>query len=157
METNDRPRTEDASETPPRFVAALRARFAREVHIPAEVDARILAHATSRLSGGKRRVFVIRWAAVSAAAAAALLAVLLSLPAKDAPHMASSVRAVSAKEDIDGDGKVDIVDAFVLAKHMEASRGLEPQYDFNADGTVDRKDVDVVAMAAVSLNRRGVL
>jgi hypothetical protein len=64
------------------------------------------------------------------------------------PQIVSSVPA-----DIDGDGKVNILDALVLARRVDAQ---EPgARDVNKDGAVDRDDVDAVAMLAVSLQRGG--
>ena len=53
-------------------------------------------------------------------------------------------------KDIDGDGRIDIRDAFMLARQIERG-GRRPAWDFNGDGVVDRADVDLVAMAAVRL------
>ena len=63
---------------------------------------------------------------------------------------------VTAKEDIDQDGRVDILDAFALARHIESPRETVGEWDMNGDGTVDRADVDVIARAAVSLERSSV-
>ena len=55
--------------------------------------------------------------------------------------------------DFDRSGRVDILDAFVLAKQIDGRGELREEWDFNADGVVDRADVDSVALAAVSLER----
>jgi hypothetical protein len=49
---------------------------------------------------------------------------------------------------------VDILDALALARSIESGRRTRSDWDINADGRVDRLDVDVIAMAAVSINRR---
>ena len=60
--------------------------------------------------------------------------------------------------DIDGSGRVDILDAFALARHLKRGRLVEADLDINQDGRLDRVDVDAVAMAAVRLPvRQGVL
>jgi hypothetical protein len=53
------------------------------------------------------------------------------------------------REDVDHDGKVDILDAFVVAKLIEARGQLDRTYDINGDGRIDGADVDRIAMAAV--------
>ena len=58
--------------------------------------------------------------------------------------------------DIDRNGRVDILDAFKLARHIESAGRTETEWDFNGDGLIDRSDVDVVANAAVRLDK-GVL
>ena len=60
---------------------------------------------------------------------------------------------MSRKGDFDGDGRVDILDAFALARHLESAHKPKDKWDMNGDGIVDRADVDRIAMAAVSLKR----
>ena len=85
------------------------------------------------------------------------------LRTKDTP-MQASVRAVPAPtadqapvrpedlpEDIDANGRVDIVDALVLARRVVDREPLPTRWDFNRDGRVDRSDADVVAILAVRL------
>ena len=68
---------------------------------------------------------------------------------------APRAEAVSAMlpADIDLNGRVDILDAFKLARHIKSGASLKPEYDFNADGIIDRKDVDSIAFAAVRLDK----
>jgi hypothetical protein len=82
-------------------------------------------------------------------------------------------------KDIDHNGRVDILDAFLLARQIKAggqlggdrlvlpgvapkagspktdlsrfSGPVSPAWDFNGDGVIDQKDVDAVAMSAVKL------
>ena len=53
---------------------------------------------------------------------------------------------------MDRNGRVDILDAFRLARSIEARGEADPQWDLNSDGRVDKDDVDLVASAAVRLN-----
>ncbi len=53
--------------------------------------------------------------------------------------------------DVDGSGNVDIVDAYVLARHVARQGGLERRWDANGDGIVDQQDVDAIAQLAVRL------
>jgi hypothetical protein len=69
-----------------------------------------------------------------------------------APHVAGVVAA--GPDDLNGDGRVDIVDAYLMARSIERGR-TERAWDKNRDGKVDRGDVDRIAFAAVSLRRGG--
>jgi hypothetical protein len=100
-----------------------------------------------------------------AAAAAVIVLVFVLNPAEkrtsrqmpeksETRHM--MLAAAEMGPDIDRSGRVDILDAFKLARHIKA--GLQPskKWDMNGDGLVNRKDVDLVAFAAVRLDK-GVL
>ena len=58
-----------------------------------------------------------------------------------------------AREDINGDGAVNILDAFQLARRIEAGATASHSHDLNGDRVVDLQDVHTVAHAAVSLQR----
>jgi hypothetical protein len=60
-----------------------------------------------------------------------------------------------AKEDLNLDGRVDILDAFALATKLKAGAIASPQLDLNGDGVVDSRDVAVLAAQAVSLRKGG--
>src|ERR1051326_8657500 len=45
-------------------------------------------------------------------------------------------------------GKLDILDAFFMARKVADKEPLANEWDFNHDGIVDGKDVDVVALAS---------
>lgn len=126
------------------------------VEVPPEVDARILTAARARLARPRRRFARFGWGAAAAAAVLVISALLVS-PANRAPFLAPSVKLASRSEDVNRDGNVDILDAFALARQIEAAKPIGVQSDMNADGIVDRKDVDILAQAAVSLDRRSLL
>lgn len=52
-----------------------------------------------------------------------------------------------AADDFNGDGLVDIIDALVLARDIDGGQGR----DLNADGRIDRTDIDHLAARAVKL------
>jgi hypothetical protein len=54
-----------------------------------------------------------------------------------------------AREDVTGDGRVDILDAFALARRIERADVRQP--DLNSDGRVDQRDVEALAARAVRL------
>jgi hypothetical protein len=151
MPPGDERHTSRSPEAPERLVRDLQALHAGRTDVPREVDEAILAMARRQLER-RPRVLVFRWAAAAAMAACVLIAVLLSLPGRHAPGPAHAARLALAREDFDGDGRVDILDAFALARAIEAGDERRTDWDINRDGRVDRSDVDAVAMAAVRLN-----
>jgi len=66
-----------------------------------------------------------------------------------------SVKAKQAlqKQDLDRSGRVDILDAFYLARQIEKQLELQNQWDVTGDGTVNQKDVDAIALAAVRVRK----
>lgn len=58
-----------------------------------------------------------------------------------------------AREDLNHDGRVDILDAFQLAR--ELGSGKTPKMDLNADGRTDASDVEIIARRSVSLEKGG--
>jgi len=112
--------------------------------VPESVDEAILARARPALAR-RRPLRLLRWAGAVAAAAAALL---ISLLADWSPAARSPL-------DVDRSGRVDILDAFRMAKRIETGPSPDPAWDLNHDGRIDRQDVDVVAMAAVKVDRGG--
>lgn len=135
-------------EAPSHLVRDMCALHGEGPQVPRRVDGAILGMARRRLARRRRPVRVLRWAAMGAAAAAVLVvAVTLTV----GPRREQAVAV--AREDIDRSGTVDILDAFALARRIEAGPTPGREWDMNGDGAIDRKDVDVVAMAAVSLER----
>jgi hypothetical protein len=149
--------------------AELNALFEPRLPVPPEVDRAVLDRAHEHFvrlqstEGGQRR---FRWVGlwrIAAAAAVIILAFSLDLTKKPKPTTNSSVVAEARAIDIDRNGRVDILDAFKLARHIEsvgrtkANLSLRRQgLDMNGDGLVNRDDVDLVALAAVRLDK-GVL
>lgn len=123
--------------------------YRAKVKVPAEVDRAVLSSARARAAGRNRRRLIMRWAAGAAAVAAMAALVLKYLPMTNPPRQPVAQIA----EDVNGDGRVDILDAYLLARRVEGRQQIEPRWDVNHDGTVDRQDVDAIAFAAVSLKR----
>lgn len=123
--------------------------------VPPEVDMSVM-HRYSQYVLRHRPRALLRWA-VSVAGAAAVIAisVTLALLTESQPALAPGV-SVSARADIDGNGRVNILDAFQMARRLQSGEEPEKDWDVNADGVIDRRDVDSVAMTAVRLDR-GVL
>jgi hypothetical protein len=146
------------------FRTDLRALFGPPGAVPPEVDRAILEQARRRLARPRRLIIRLRWAAGTAAAALIVIGVLLFNPqsAIRNPQL-SRLDSAEGRADIDNNGRVDILDALCLARHIEAGDPAGPtpggsadkDWDLNGDGRLDRDDVDVVAFAAVRL-REGV-
>ena len=144
----------------PRFSEDLGQLFAADRPIPARVDRAVAEAARRHLPQRRPRIWKLRWAMPAAAAAAAIL-VGISLWWFNASSTTQTARetrpqAVDAalpKADIDRNGKVDILDAFTLARHIESRQPVDKVWDFNGDGLIDRRDVDTVAQVAVRLNK----
>jgi len=93
--------------------------------------------------GRVRRRFLAPW--LAAAASFAIAAWLSQTLLHHKPRGPTSI----AREDINGDGRVDILDALVLSQQI--NRGTADRFDINGDGRVDQQDVQAVAAQAVSL------
>jgi hypothetical protein len=142
----------------------LHALYGRDLRVPESVDASILADARAGFARRRRFRLAVRGALVASGAAAAALVVLAirlgsgpaagpSDVAQNQPEIrpAEPAPALARAEDVDHSGRVDILDAFVVARLVDVQGHLDdrPAYDVNGDGTVDRADVDRIAMAAV--------
>lgn len=165
-ESNDSP---DEFPAPPRLVAALQTLAGSMPAVPKGVDEAILLRAREYLDpkgvGGQRRVPSVRkpagWASSYLAWGPALAAALfLGLGIAFLVRQRVDRNAVLAREDIDRNGRVDILDALALARRLEATSRLAPEtrrepaeFDLNGDGVVDQLDVDRVAAIAVKLTK----
>ena len=56
-----------------------------------------------------------------------------------------------ASNDIDQNGEVNILDAFALARSLERQDATATRWDQNGDGHADEDDIQLIAMAAVTL------
>jgi hypothetical protein len=128
-----------------KLVEALRkAEERRNIFVPPAVDGAILKAAREHLTKEPQgRPFGFwNWFALGTATALIALTILL-LPRMKTP--------VFAREDINRDGQVDILDAMALAKSLD---GAAVRFDQNGDGKVDDADVNAVAVAAVRMDRK---
>jgi len=132
--------------------------------VPPEMDAAVLAMARRHFARRRAARLVVRWAsAVAAAAAAVVIAWAATRSGNHAAMPAAgqgSAKSLAMKApaiglDVDSSGAVNILDAFALARRTQAGAVTKSEWDVNGDGAVDRRDVDAIAMAAVSLRRGG--
>lgn len=135
--TDDDDIREDALCAPPRLVEDLRAVYRPAVRVAPRVD-RTVARAVWRHFAMRRSG---RWAAVCAPLAAAAVVALILVTG----------RGSIPSGDVNGDRVVDILDAFALARRLEASQPSGARWDMNRDHAVDARDVEFIAAIAVSL------
>jgi len=147
------PRQPETPELPDALRRALAGLHEPAVSVPREIDHAVLRDA--RLAFGRRRRLWIgtRWAAaVLAAAAMVVIAVRLFVtgagPQGGGP-VASARPQLAQLADVNQDNRVNILDAYVVARHLSRHEPLDPAWDVNGDGVVDQKDVDLIANLAV--------
>ena len=152
-----------------KFTADIKSLYQTKHKVSPEVDRAVIDRAYEHFAQKKftktkvRRFRLVHLWKVAAAAAVIILAFSLDLTqqtVQERPEQNQAVRSVAVVEgrnnDIDHNGRVDILDAFTLAKQIESDRYNEADCDINGDGIVDNKDIDTVALAAVRLDK-GVL
>ncbi len=185
MTEHDRQFDDPDREVSDRLRRDLRGLFQPPGAVPARVDKIILDQAKQRLSKSHPLIIRVRWAAgIVAAAAVITVGVILFNPQSEirnpqsgSPRFArndvsnpqsamrnlqsSSPVLAEGRADVDHNGRVDILDAFQLARSIEArgpanvtrSDAADTQWDLNGDGRVDKDDVSLVAAAAVRLDK----
>lgn len=140
----------------------LKSSFGPPGPVPPEVDRAVMDRVHKHfvrpvpVEAGRRR---LRWAGLwRLAAAAAVIILAFSLDLTKEPEPATDRVALAKVQavDIDRNGQVNILDAFKLARRIESAGPTDEDWDVNGDGLVDSADVDMVAFAAVRLDK-GVL
>ncbi len=133
-----------------------------DFEIPQRVDDAVLEAARATLTPTRRSQTEHwprhwrRWAASLAAAVITLsfwFSGLFSAGNRTAPTSSTAITS-AVRGDIDLSGRVDILDAFMLARHVEAADdqpGVTTVADMNGDGALDHVDVDFIANRAVAL------
>jgi hypothetical protein len=136
-------------DAPPKLVAALKHAARREMFVPPSVDRAILAAARAQLepiqkpSSSARRRWLL-WPAFVTACIAGVLIVRLT---------ATHEQTQFSREDLNHDGKVDILDSFAVAREIKNGQRAPKAFDVNGDGVVDELDVNQIAAHAVSLGK----
>ena len=138
----------------PEFSADLNALLKPHFYVPPEVDGTVLDRAHQHFTQKHWSHRILRHISIwriAAAAAVIIFAFSLNLTQKPGPITSQSLLVGSRAIDIDENGRVDILDAFKLARFVESAEVTGQKWDFNGDGHVNSKDVDLVASAAVRL------
>jgi hypothetical protein len=137
-------------ELPDGLVEELGGLYRQSVPVPGERDRVILAGARAQMAKQRRLRLIVRWGGLAVAAAAVVALVLRTPTIPDAEKQVRPAVAVKA-HDVNRDGAVNIVDAYLLARTVEAGGVAQTQWDFDGDGAVDLKDADAIANDVVSL------
>ena len=127
--------------------------------IPPEIDRAVMdkvCQQFARKHWSQRILRHINIWRIAAAAAVIILAFSLNLTQKPGPTTSQSLLVEARVVDIDENGRVDILDAFKLARYVESAEHTEKKWDINGDGLINSNDVDLVASTAVRLDK-GVL
>jgi len=125
-----------------RLAEDLAAAFAGRVAVPGDVDAAVLAAAHRHLGAVRRRRWLARRVLPAGAAAAAAIVLCIWL---------ADPFAAADPADLDRNGRVDILDAFALARSLQSHATTGDTVDLNRDGVVDAADVEAIARRAVAL------
>jgi len=56
-------------------------------------------------------------------------------------------------KDIDGNGRVNIIDAYIMDRRLMTGAAMSKKLDLNGDGRIDNKDINTIVKTAVSLGR----
>jgi hypothetical protein len=142
--------TDNFDQLPDSIVERLRARDRALAVLTPEADRAVRRAATDQFSQRRSRRRVRRWylpaTGVAAAAAVAVIAIVVTRPFEaDRGSVAPAPRAQVVADDIDASGRVDILDAFALARAREADPDAATQ-----------ARIDMLASRVVSLSE-GVL
>jgi hypothetical protein len=130
------------------LIHALRQITPKSISVPRSVDDAVLNVARRALHQPVVRWWAVQnwpnWARIPGMAAACLLVAALAFLLAPSRF---------AREDVNRDRLVNILDAFQLARELRSGSPLPTRFDFNGDGIVSRADVDAVAAQAVRLER----
>lgn len=131
---------DDLDLVPPRLQGDLRALFGRRLQVPDSIGTQ-LRHAAST----RRRPLLMRPLLVSAAAAVLIAISGIFLLQRN------SCSLPVAREDFDGNGRVDVLDAHRLALAIDRRDRVADTFDLDGSGVVDRRDADLIAARAVRI------
>lgn len=127
--------------------------YGQTASVPADLDERILGAARLAYTRRRRRWMAARWCGAGLAAAAVVLA--LRIFVSHAPVSRQGINAprqVAQLGDVNHDGRVNILDAYLVARKIARHEPLDPAWDINGDGVVDQKDIDLIAHMAVRVS-----
>jgi hypothetical protein len=135
---------------PARLAEALRDLRKERVFVPPSVDEQILINAKAQLFKIRKRRSrvraVLQWTALAASIVA--LACIVQLTTR--PRTAQF-----AREDLNRDRRVDILDAFDLARAIKSGKPVPAAVDLNSDGRIDALDVEIIARRSVGIQKGG--
>ena len=143
---------DEGLQAPQKLVAAFSQLPRERIFIPRAIDEAVLREARRKLAKPESPKFPWRRLIPRFAMAAAFVALLAYGFVR---HGSRSRAPIFAREDLNHDGRVDILDAFALARQLKSGPVPGPGRDINGDGVVDERDVEALAAQAVRLGKGG--
>ena len=150
----DGPLDEFEGQLPPGVVEGLGRAYGYKVEVPVGMDRAVLGAMREKFGRRRRMRLMARWGMAISGAVAASVMVAVWMGSGGNPR-AGGPSLVAINGDIDGSGRVDMVDALLLARRVQRGEKLEGAWDVNGDGKVDQADVEVIARGAVELKQGG--
>jgi hypothetical protein len=151
MKHDDVPEAE--SRDTERLEQEMKALFQPPGGVPHGEGARVLMLAEQQRLRKLRRRVLVRMAGL--AAAGILCGIGLSfLLGRLKTHEQPVAPARGVTMDINGDGRVDILDALALAQYVKAGAPYKAEWDLNGNGILDRGDAVVLASAVVKIGEQ---
>jgi hypothetical protein len=168
-------------QAPPELVSALK-RLQERLFVPPTVDDAVVRAAREQLAGGRlekaqlRRGSFSEWLRLSVswkvwlgASAAVVVCVFVAYqffsPGRGrtfgvgTPFASSRPVSETVQAPLPGSAsterRMDILDAFTLARQLKSGAVHEPRWDINHDGIVDERDVRAIAVEVVRLDKGG--
>ena len=156
MPTRDEPvHGPDDARLPEELAARLSAMHDHKQFVPPEIDDAVLSRARIHFGSDPATAPVprgrlwLRYAAPIGVAAMLALGVWAVWPSL---NQTQSGPVLAVAGDADGSGTVDILDAFAMARVLDAGQPAPANWDLTGDGRVDRADVSAVTAIVVSLS-----
>lgn len=135
----------DESPVPGKLLVGLKSMRRNAIFVPPSVDDAILREARAHFQ--KVRPMSVFWR--RPALWAAVAAVVIALVSVGTLWLKPSVPP-ALRGDVNGDGVVDVLDAYLLARIVEQDKA-DKRWDFNGDGKIDGLDVDWIANRIVQI------
>lgn len=156
----------DELELPAAMRAKLREGFGSQSGKPsaaewARIDAVVQREAVTHFSKTPEKPVLWRIGRIAAALAAAAMVGVVVWINSSTDHMADESPRMTSNEtparqphpgDINRDGRLDILDAYLLQRRIETAGKIEAQWDLTRDGQVDQRDVQAIAAQSVTLD-----
>jgi hypothetical protein len=148
----NRPGNRDGVQAPPKLIAALKGLRSQRIFVPPTVDEAVLRAAREHLVQPQHsRCGLFRFWLFRPATATAYFVLIASMY-----FFTKQLRGPAfAREDINQDGSVDILDAFQLAREVRWGPVAKRELDLNGDGVIDQRDAAQLAVRAVKLAKGG--
>ena len=144
----------DFDDLPDPLKADLADLFPADVNPSPAADQALLSRARAHFAGvqrRRRRMRVLEYAIATAIVAVVAAVILPTFRTHPDGGRGAALARMEARGDVNHDGVVDIRDAMLLARRIDAKHAREVN-DYNNDKTIDRLDVDAIAMRAVRLD-----